>query len=147
MTMGEPGSLAGVPWPKAAGLALVRWGLGGLFLGFGISKLAGLKGFVDVLPRDFAGTWLPHWLLVAYAWLLPFIEVGVGTTLLLGLARNRALIATGLLLFSLTFGQILLRHPEVVFQNLVYVWVVAGLLFLGDYDVWTVPRWLRKSGA
>jgi thiosulfate dehydrogenase (quinone) large subunit len=143
--MSDLGSPSEVPLPKAAGLALGRCGLGFLFLFFGMAKLSGLKGFANGLAYDFARTWLPHWLLVTYGYLLPFVEVGLGAMLLLGLARNRVLIATGLLLLSLTFGQILLRQPAVVFQNVVYLCITAGLLFHAEYDVWVLPRWLKAK--
>jgi thiosulfate dehydrogenase (quinone) large subunit len=131
---------------KAAGLALGRWGLGLMFLFFGIGKLFGLKGFVNgYLLLQFSKTWLPQWLLVPYAYALPFVEVTLGLLLLLGLARNATLIATGLLLLSLTFGQIILQQPPVVFQNVAYLFFTAALLFFGEHDTWILPGGNRKA--
>jgi thiosulfate dehydrogenase [quinone] large subunit len=124
---------------RAAAL-LGRWGLGLMFFFFGIGKLLSLKGFVNgyLLPQ-FAKAWLPQWLLVPYGYVLPFLEVTLGLLLLLGLARNAALIAAGLLLLSLTFGQIVLQQPPVVFQNLGYLFFAAALLFFGEHDLWVLP--------
>jgi thiosulfate dehydrogenase (quinone) large subunit len=126
--------------PKAAAVALGRWGLGFVFLFFGVGKLLALRGFVNsyLLPQ-FARTWLPQWLLVPYGYVLPFVEVALGLLLLLGLARNAALVATGLLLLSLTVGQIVLQQPPVVFQNIAYLFFTAALLFLAKYDLWVLP--------
>ena len=131
---------------KAAALALGRWGLGLMFLFFGVGKLFGLKGFVNgYLLLQFSKTWLPQWLLVPYAYVLPFVEVALGLLLLLGLARNATLIGAGLLLLSLTFGQIILQQPPVVFQNMGYVVLTAGLLFFGEHDTWILSWGNRKA--
>jgi len=59
----------------------------------------------------------------------------------LGLFRNITLFVTGLLLIALTFGQIVLGQPQVVFFNTVYVFLAAALLFVGRFDYWVIfPR-------
>jgi thiosulfate dehydrogenase [quinone] large subunit len=138
--MNTNGGLCDARTARAAALAFGRWGLGVMFLFFGIGKLFALKGFVhNYLLPPFAKTWLPHWLLGPYGYALPFVEVSLGVLLLLGLARNAALIATGLLLLSLLFGQVLLQQPPVVFQNLAYLFFTAALLFFGEHDTWVLP--------
>jgi thiosulfate dehydrogenase (quinone) large subunit len=117
-----------------------------MFLFAGLGKFSSLSGFVHgfILPT-FAKTWLPTWLLLPYGYGLPFAEVGLGALLLLGVARNAVLFGTGLLLISLTFGQVLLQQPGVVFNNMVYVFLAAGLLFLGEHDRWSFCCCLGKK--
>ncbi len=132
--------------PKSAAVALGRWALGIMFLFFGLGKLQSVSGFVNgfLLPT-FEKTWLPHWLLVPFGYCLPFLETGFGALLLLGLARNATLLATGLLLIVLTFGQVVLKQAPVVFTNMAYVFFTASLLFLAEHDTWVVPCCRQKD--
>lgn len=122
-------------------MAVARWCIGMILLCFGIAKLVHLTGFVnDYLLPLFGKTILPNWLLIAYGYAMPFLEVGMGALLIVGLWRNGVLFLTELYLMSLAFGQILLRTPILVSANTIYVFMVGGLLFLGDYDRWIWPR-------
>lgn len=124
---------------RSAALALVRWGLGVLFLVGGISKLFHLSGFVGgYLTPAFAGTFLPSGLVAAYGYALPFVEVLLGVALILGLCRNAALLIAGLTLISLAFGQMLLQKFDVVAQIFFYLFMTGSVFFLGDYDHWIV---------
>ena len=133
---------------RSAALALVRWGLGLLFLVGGISKLFHLGGFVTAyLVPTFANTFLPAGLVVAYGYALPFVEVLLGITLVLGLCRNAALFIAGLTLISLAFGQMLLQKFDVVAQILFYLLMTGSILFLGAYDRWIVAGCCKSSEA
>ncbi len=131
---------------RSAGLAFLRWGLGLLFLVGGIGKLFHLAGFVQgyLLPA-FAATFLPAGLVAVYGYALPFVETALGALLLLGLWRQPALLVSGLTFLSLAFGQMLLQKHDVVFQIMVYLAVTGVLLFLGEYDRWTVSGCCRSS--
>jgi len=124
--------------PRSLAVALARWCLGLMFLFAGIGKFPNVSGFVGYMTETFKATWLPKALLVPYAYALPFVEVALGALLILGIARNAVLFITGLLLISLTFGQILLKAP-IVFNNLVYTMIAAAILFLAEYDCWLLP--------
>ena len=128
--------------PRAMAIALGRWVMGILFLFFGIGKFTmGVGNFARGMAQPFEKTWLPPILLNAFGYVLPFCEVILGALLILGLFRNATLFATGLLLIALTFGQVLLGQAQVVFFNTTYTFLVAGLLFLADYDCWVLfPR-------
>jgi thiosulfate dehydrogenase (quinone) large subunit len=133
--------------PRAAAVALGRWGLGVVFLFYGIGKLPDLSGFVSgYLTPMFEKTWLPQPLVAAFGYTLPFFEVALGVLLIIGLARNAVLFATGLLLIGLTFGQVLLQQSPVVFQNMGYLAMTIALLFLSAYDDW-VPFGREKDLA
>jgi uncharacterized membrane protein YphA (DoxX/SURF4 family) len=118
---------------RACGVALARWVIGVLLSFAGIGKLPNISGFVGYMTSQFEKTWLPKFLLVPYAYALPFVEVILGVLLLLGIARNAVLFITGLLFISLTFGQILLQQP-IVFQNAMYVVVTGAILFAEAHD-------------
>jgi len=103
----------------------------------GIGKLPDVRSFVqNGILVPFAKTWLPKWLLMPYGYALPFVELILGAWLILGAGRNAALFIAALLFLSLTFGQVLLGQPGVVFNNMVYTFFAAGVLFLEPYDGW-----------
>ena len=130
---------------RACALALARWVIGVVLLVAGIGKLANVSGFVTYITSEFAKTWLPKALLVPYAFVLPFVEVGLGVLLILGIARNAVLFIAGLFFISLTFGQIVLStQPQVVFQNMIYTVVTAAILFADPYDRCVSPLGNRR---
>lgn|SRR4051812_36846551 len=123
--------------PRCLAVALGRWAFGILFLFAGIGKIGNPAGFAKFLLGQYEKTWLPKWLLTPFGYALPFIELTLGILLLLGIARNTVLFVTGLLLLTLTFGQIVLQSP-VAFNNLMYALGVAAVLFLAEYDYWVL---------
>ena len=125
---------------RTCAVALARWSVGLLLLFAGIGKLPDVSAFVqNGILVPFEKTWLPKWLLVPYGYALPFVETILGAWLILGVARNAALFIAGLLFLSLTFGQILLQQPA-VFNNMVFTFLTAGVLFLEQYDHWVCCR-------
>lgn len=139
--------------PKAAAVALGRWGLGIIVFIIGLGKFLGPK-FPDItwfaydyiLP-NFAQTWLPKWLLIPYALCLPFAEVALGALLILGIARNWTLFLTGMMFVTLSFGQVLLKKWDVVSENMIYLFMTAALLFLAEHDRWVIPCCQTKPEA
>ena len=125
--------------PKTAAPALIRWGLGMLFLVGGIAKVTMLNGFVHgYLAPAFEKTFLPGWLVIAYGYALPFVELALGALLLLGLYRVAALFVTGLTLLSLAFGQMLVQQHATVANIFLYLFLTAVALFLNEYDRWAL---------
>jgi thiosulfate dehydrogenase [quinone] large subunit len=132
--------------PRSAAVALGRWGMGMMFFFFGLGKLPDLNGFAEGLVKQFERTWLTPALVKPFGYVLPFAEVALGLFVMLGVFRNAALFATGVLLVLLAFGQALLGNASVVFSNLAYLFMTAALLFLAEYDSWVLfPRLHRPS--
>ncbi len=123
---------------KCAGVALLRWSLGLVFLVGGVTKLFALNGFVTgYLVPAFEKTFLPVWLLTAYGYALPFVEAILGVALLLGLCRTPILFLTGLTLISLGFGQILIRG-NAVGDIMLYLLMTAIVLLCQEHDEWGI---------
>ncbi|EEF59103.1 MauE/DoxX family redox-associated membrane protein [Pedosphaera parvula] len=136
---------------RTAAVALGRWCLGIVFLFYGLGKfMGGVNGFAQGMVKQFEKTMLPPGLVTAFSYALPFLEVGLGVLLILGLARDVVLFIAGLLLIALTFGQVMLQQPQVVFFNTAYTMIAAVLLFASKYDRWVLMpgccRW-RGDGA
>jgi thiosulfate dehydrogenase [quinone] large subunit len=132
---------------RACGVALGRWVIGVVLLFAGIKKFENVSGFVGYLTSQFEKTWLPKVLLVPYAHAVPFIEVILGALLILGIARNAVLFVAGVFFITLTFGQLLLSQPQVIFQNMIYTVVTGALLFASEYDRCVLPLRNRRLNS
>lgn len=132
---------------QCAGMALLRWALGLLFLAGGVAKILNLEGFVSgYLVPAFEKTFLPGWMIAAYGYALPFVEALLGISLILGVCRTPALLLTGLTLISLAFGQMLLQNHATVANIMLYILMTAVALLFPQYDGWVVPCCGRKCG-
>lgn len=132
---------------RACGVALARWVIGVVLLFAGIGKLGNVSGFVGYVTSQFEKTWLPKAILLPYGYALPFVEVILGALLLLGIARNLVLFVAGLFFISLTFGQVLLSQPQVIFQNMIYTVITGTILFAESYDRCVLPLGNRRPVA
>lgn len=130
---------------QEASYALLRVTLGTIFLTTGIVKfLFGIGNFAAGLQTQFAGK-LPIFMVIPFAYALPFLEVTVGAFLLLGLFNSLALIAAGLLLMTLTFGKTAVNDSATVAGNLVYVLINFVLLWLADYNGYSIDRMRQRK--
>ena len=127
---------------KEIAYALLRVTMGVMFLFFGIGKfMAGIGNFAAGMQQNFAGK-LPSFLLVPFSYLLPFAEVAIGLLLVLGLLSVIALILAALLMMALTFGMVLQGQPATVANNTLYALIVFILLWLADYNRFSLDRLL-----
>jgi thiosulfate dehydrogenase (quinone) large subunit len=131
---------------REAAYALLRVTLGMIFLFYGVGKfIGGVSGFADGMQQRFAGK-LPSALVLPFAYTLPFMEVLFGALILLGLFNSIALVLSGLLLLALTFGTVILGEAPTVAHNLQYALVNFVLLWLADYNGYSIDR-LRQSSS
>jgi thiosulfate dehydrogenase [quinone] large subunit len=129
-------------WKRRAAYALVRTVMGVLFLLNGLLKISGgLENFRLTLRESMADTLLPMALVSAFGTVLPFVELGLGVLLLLGLFTAEVLLATGALMVVLTFGTVLqAQDASVVANNVFYTVVVAILLWLESANAYALDR-------
>ena len=105
-----------------------------IFLFYGIGKfMGGLSNFVGGMNQQFSGK-LPAFMVMPFAYVLPFGEVVSGALILLGLFSRVGLILSGLLLIGLTFGLVMLGQADKVAHNLIYVLVNFVLLWFSDLN-------------
>ncbi|MGH8094002.1 MAG: DoxX family protein [Chthoniobacterales bacterium] len=110
--------------------AFLRVGLGINFFMHGLSRLPNLPAFLSHTQDMFAKTWLPLPLVTATAYTMPFIELLLGVSLILGLLLRPVLVAGFIFMFMLTFGVCLAQIWSVASGQLLYM-VVLGLLLAG----------------
>ncbi|HJQ69937.1 MAG TPA: MauE/DoxX family redox-associated membrane protein [Blastocatellia bacterium] len=122
--------------------ALLRVTVGLMFLFFGIGKFtAGIGNFAANLQQNFAGK-LPSFLLTPFAYALPFAEVVIGLLLLLGLLSVFGMMLGGVLMIALTFGMVLQGQAATVANNVFYAVVFFLLLWLAEYNRFSLDRLL-----
>ena len=114
--------------------ALTRITYGVIFLFYGIGKfMGGLSNFVGGMNQQFSGK-LPAFMVMPFAYVIPFCETISGILILLGLFTRGGLILSGLLLIGLTFGLVMLGQADKVAHNLIYVLVNFVLLWFSDLN-------------
>jgi thiosulfate dehydrogenase (quinone) large subunit len=128
--------------------ALLRITTGVIFLFYGINKfISGLSSFVGTMNQQFSGK-LPAFMVMPFAYAIPFAEVTAGALILLGLFTRVGLVISGSLLIGLTFGMVMLGQAPTVAHNLQYGLVNFVLLWLVDLNRYSVDRlFAQKSPA
>jgi thiosulfate dehydrogenase [quinone] large subunit len=120
--------------------ALMRITYGVIFLFYGIGKfMVGLSNFVGGMNQQFSGK-LPAFMVMPFAYVLPFGELVSGALILLGLFTRVGLILSGLLLIGLTFGLVMLGQADKVAHNLIYVLANFVLLWFSDLNRLSLDR-------
>lgn len=132
---------------EAIAALLIRLDLGLVMFFFGLGKFltdGGVLKTIEGLAGQFKDTVLPSFVVTPFAAMIPFAEVVVGVLLVLGLMTRAVFAATGLLLVGLTAGMAILRQPDVVANNLIYmILVVAGLWFASKDNRYSLDRLLK----
>jgi thiosulfate dehydrogenase [quinone] large subunit len=129
---------------REAAYALLRITLGVIFLFYGIGKfMGGITSFVGGMNQQFSGK-LPAAMVMPFAYVIPFAETILGALILPGLFTRAALTLSGLLLFGLTFGVVILGQAPTVAHNLQYVLVNFVLLWLVDLNRYSVDSLFKR---
>jgi thiosulfate dehydrogenase [quinone] large subunit len=103
-----------------------------VFFAHGLDKFMNYNGTVESMTRPFLETWLPMVAVYAFMYILPFAEIGIGISYLIGFKYRAVLVATGILLAILTFGLAVRGDYEMVSRNLVYFFILLIGLWQSD---------------
>ena len=137
-----------MPKHKNIGYALLRLTFGVVFLFAGIGKfMGGLGNFVGGMNQHFSGK-LPAFMVMPFAYVLPFGEVTAGALIVLGIFTRLGLTISGLLLVGLTFGTVMLTDFPTAAHNVQYGLVNFALLWLVDLNRYSLDSlFWRKSSS
>ena len=122
-----------------------------IFMGFnmfmhGAARIFGhMNEFVGKTTTEFVPTILPGPLVQLYATTLPFIELGLGALLIIGLWTRWNLLALIALMASLTFGMSLLQNWAVVGSQIIYALAFFLLLYLNRPNRFSLDGLLRRK--
>jgi thiosulfate dehydrogenase [quinone] large subunit len=113
------------------------------FFVHGGARLPHLGAFVAGTARGFEHTVLAAAAVVAFAYAIPFIEVAVGISLILGIGLRWVLPLAGFYMIALTFGTLLRADYLAVAEQLLYSLVFAILIALRSFDRFSLERRFR----
>jgi thiosulfate dehydrogenase (quinone) large subunit len=125
--------------------ALLRVFLGVNIALHGIARLLGPTSFQSKIESQFAHAPLPHPLVAAFAFVLPWAEAIFGLLILAGFWTRFALIAGAILMIVLTFGTCLIQDWPTAGTQLVYMAVYMLLIFLLNYNRWSADALLHQG--
>lgn len=115
--------------PSVWGPFLIRLALGAYFIMAGLGKLEVLAAFIEQV-RSFGV--LPANISALYATLLPYIEVGIGAMMILGLWTTLTGLLSGLLILSFVFAFGFFPGGHDIFnKDLILCAAACSLLFSG----------------
>lgn len=121
---------AGHPQHRTLAYALLRVALGLNILIHGAVRLPNLEGFENYLHAFFqAADWVPEWVLSIGAFVIPFAEVLIGLTLVLGWFTAPGLLAGSILMIVLTAGSCIAQQWNAVGLQVIYSLVYFVLLW------------------
>ncbi len=94
----------------------------------------------------YAGTWIPHWLLLGTGVTVPVVELLAGALLLIGWRTREALIALGFVLLLVTYGHLL---KEALFSTIDHIFprfILLAIAFLlpPDEDRLSIDAWISS---
>jgi thiosulfate dehydrogenase (quinone) large subunit len=126
--------------------ALFRIALGVNFAGHGLIRIHnGVAVFAQTTAEHLAKSPLPPSLTYAFSYTIPFIEAILGLTLILGVFTRAALIAGAAFMMALTFGVTSNQQWDLASQQLLYSVVFFLLLFLHEYNQFSLDTALRPN--
>lgn len=125
---------------RQMGFAILRFVLGINMLGRSLIRLPEINEFASGMADGFADTFLPGPFVYVFGFVIVLTELVIGVLLLLGWKTRWALLTMGILLASLTFGQLLQQSYGTVANILLYVIAITFLLFNTRYDYFSIDR-------
>jgi thiosulfate dehydrogenase [quinone] large subunit len=90
---------------------------------------------------------LPTWMLEPFTTGLPFVEVTLGTLLLIGLATRYALAASALLIISLDVGLMFQLKHDVVATNTIYLLAIVLALAWQPYNRFALDNLFGRAAT
>jgi thiosulfate dehydrogenase [quinone] large subunit len=109
-------------------------------LGHGLVRLPKLDKFTEGMVTEFSKTALPVWLVTAFGYSLPFLELITGILLVLGLWTRVALNLGLLVMLILIFGSTMVEQWQNVAMQLFYGVYFAVLYLFVSYNHYSVDR-------
>ncbi len=121
--------------------ALLRVAFGVNFLGHGVVRVYhGVGIFAATTAGHLAQSPLPHGLVMGFSYAIPWIEVLLGLGLMAGLLTGWALALGAVFMMALTIGVASNQQWDVAGQQLMYSVIFFGLLFLLEYNRFSLDR-------
>ena len=122
---------------------LAKITLGINFFIHGLVRLPKLENFAGGVVRGFESSMLPKILVMPVAYVIPFIELILGTMILLGILSRKALTAAAIFMIFLIAGSAFKEDWGAVGTQMLYALYIFFLIFYLENDV--KGLWLKKE--
>ncbi len=103
-------------------------------LGHGLDRIPKIQVFRDHLVDQFSNSILPLKLVGPFGTALPFLELGIGILLLLGLFTRSACVIGAISMLALIFGSCLLEQWDNVLAQMLYSLYFVMLYYYAFYN-------------
>ncbi|MDO3627884.1 DoxX family protein [Mucilaginibacter sp. BT774] len=113
-------------------------------LGHGLDRIPKVQVFSDHLVSQFSKTILPLKLVSIFSITLPFIELGVGILLILGLFTRFACIVGLITMLALILGSCLIEQWDNVLSQMLYSLYFVMLYYYAFYNRYSFDRLLGR---
>ena len=124
---------------------LARLPIGMSFLGHGFIRLTKLAAFSHEMVGQFSKTFMPGQLVLAFSYVLPFLEFITGLLLLLGLFTRFSIVLGVVLILSLIAGSSIIEQWNAVFIQIIYGGYLAVLFYFTNYNGISIDDWRSRS--
>jgi len=113
-------------------------------LGHGLDRIPKLQIFSDHLISQFSKSILPIKLISPFSMLLPFIELGVGILLILGLFTRFACVVGLVTMLALILGSCLIEQWDNVLSQMLYSLYFVMLYYYAFYNRYSFDRLMSR---
>jgi len=113
-------------------------------LGHGLDRIPKLQIFSDHLISQFSKSILPIKLISPFSLLLPFIELGVGILLILGLFTRFACVVGLVTMLALILGSCLIEQWDNVLSQMLYSLYFVMLYYYAFYNRYSFDRLMSR---
>ncbi|WP_053970362.1 DoxX family membrane protein [Mangrovimonas sp. ST2L15] len=119
---------------KVTAYTLARLPIGFSFLGHGFIRIPKLQQFTEGMMKGFSETAFPLVIVQPFAYLLPFLELLLGITLIIGFKMKVSAAVGVLLICMLLFGMSFQENWNAIFIEMMYGAYLAVLYLFADYN-------------
>lgn len=130
---------------KVTGYTLLRIGIGTSLVCHAVPALLHLPGFVEQVKRMFGSVGMPGWIVEPFAWLIPPVEVALGTLTILGVWTRLVIAASAVWMIVLLAGSNMLQRNDLVVNGLLYLIIYFLLLQFAELNVVALDHWGNRA--
>lgn len=114
-------------------------------LGHGIDRIPKIQVFSDHLVGQFSKSILPLKLVIPFSTILPFVELGVGILLTIGLFTRFACVIGVVAMLALIFGSCLIEQWDNVLSQMLYSLYFAMLYYYAFYNRYSFDSLISRE--
>jgi len=131
---------------RSLAFALLRIAFGINFAGHGLIRIHnGVGAFAHTTAEHLAKSPLPQSFIFGFSYAIPFLEAILGLTLILGVFTRISLICGAVFMMLLTIGVTANQQWDLASQQLLYSVAFFLLLFLIEYNQFSLDTALRRT--